>query len=713
MERSQLPQEEPAMKRWYLFVVALSMASILHAQEESVRPGVNKSFLNPNVEDFIGRFEREGRDAFDHQKEIVRACKLKPGMVVADIGAGTGLFTRLFSPAVGPKGKVYAVDIAENFVKHVEQAARKDKLNNVSGVVCSQDSVKLPPSSIDLVFICDAYHHFEFPHKTMRSIYHALKPDGQVVLIDFHRIEGVSSDFVMGHVRAGQEVFAKEIVNAGFRQIEETKGMLDESYFLRFDKAGPRADALPTEPVEIGTTPQFVFDNFIVDNHWAIKYKRESVKRVFHQPKKFEGNPVIPGEGGYTTVIRDEKSGLFRMWYQTWVASPLKGKSGRYAIAYAESRDGVLWTLPKLGLLEWKGDKQNNIVWTGLDGKRGSQVYMLEAPEEARRGFRFVMLYGGSGGSHLIGSQDGIHWDRDSDTTITKMHSDTQNAIVYDPRRKEYVMFCRAKHIYRTFRGDIIDTGASRRVARMSSPKLWTLWDSEPQNILAPDVKDEDAGFNFFYGMPTRYYAGIYWGFLWPFKMNTHIHTELAWSRDGIQFHRLLNRPKLIERGPEGSWDDGMAFSGCRWVEVGDEWWLYYAGWDGPHGTKERSPGIGLVKLRKEGFISMRGPSSGGVICTRQLVWPGGKLAVNADASQGELRVRVTDRRRKVISGFDYDDCVAFKGNSVAQEIAWKEKSMDSVAGQLIRFEFFLKDADLFTFRAAGQDGRNQSTATK
>ncbi len=302
----------------------------------------------------------------------------------------------------------------------------------------------------------------------------------------------------------------------------------------------------------------------------------------------------------------------------------------------------------------------------------------------------------------MIGSQDGIHWDRESNTPITTMHSDTQNAVVYDPRRNEFVMFCRAKHIYRTFRGDILDTGASRRVARMSSPNLWTLWDSSPQNILVPDGKDEEAGFNFFYGMPTRYHAGIYWGFLWPFKMNSDIHSELAWSRDGFQFDRLPERPKLIERGADGAWDDGMVFSGYRWVEVGDQWWIYYAGWDGPHGTSDRSPGIGLVKLRKEGFISMRGPRSGGVVCTRRIVWPGGALLVNADASGGEVKVRVTDAKRKSIPGFDYDDCTPFQKDDVAHEIAWKEGSMNALAGRNVRLEFFLKSADLFTFRASG-----------
>lgn len=463
------------------------------------------------------------------------------------------------------------------------------------------------------------------------------------------------------------------------------------------------AEPLPSEPVDIGMEPQFLFDRHVVDNHWAIKYKNETVRRVFHQPAKYEQNPLIASDGGYACVLKDEHDGLFRMWYQTWVASPEKGKSGKYAIAYAESKDGISWTLPNLGLHEWQGSKDNNVVWTGLTGRRGSQVFLLDVPEKDRRGYRYLMLYGG-GSSHLIGSHDGIHWDKESDTAVTEMHSDTQNAIVYDPRRGEYVMFCRAKHIYRTFRGAILDTGASRRVARMASKELWTLWDSQPQNILIPDELDADRGdFNFFYGMPTRYHAGIYWGFLWPFKMNSDIHTELAWSRDGITFHRLPSRPKLVERGPEGTWDDGMVFGSPFWVEVGDQWWIYYSGWDGPHGTKDRTPGIGLARLRKEGFISMRGPANGAVLCTRKIVWPGGKLVVNADAHEGELRVRVSDENRKVLPGFDYADCVPFDGDSVAHEVSWQNSSIEPLAGEVIRLEIFLKNADIYTFRAAGE----------
>lgn len=231
------------MKPLSAFACLLVLVAAVAAQEKSVNPGINKTFDHPNVPEFVHRFETEGRDAYDNREKIVKACGVKPGMAVADIGAGTGLFTRMFSPLVGPQGKVYAVDITEEFVSHIEKDAKQQKLENIAGVVCKPDSVELPAESIDLAFICDTYHHFEFPTRTMRSLHKALKPGGQVVLVDYHRIEGVSSDWILGHLRAGQEVFTREIVTAGFRQIDERKDLLKESYFVRFEKV---AEASPS-----------------------------------------------------------------------------------------------------------------------------------------------------------------------------------------------------------------------------------------------------------------------------------------------------------------------------------------------------------------------------------------------------------------------------------------------------------------------------------
>jgi ubiquinone/menaquinone biosynthesis C-methylase UbiE len=156
-------------------------------------------------------------------------------MTVADVGAGTGLFTRLFASEVGDKGKVYAVDIASSFLDHIGKTCKEAGITNVQTVLCTDRSVELPPASVDLVFICDVYHHFEFPYRTLDTIHKALKPGGQLVVIDFHRIEGKSSAFVMGHVRAGQEVFTKEILSSGFRQVGEEQ-LLKENYFVRFEK---------------------------------------------------------------------------------------------------------------------------------------------------------------------------------------------------------------------------------------------------------------------------------------------------------------------------------------------------------------------------------------------------------------------------------------------------------------------------------------------
>lgn len=229
------------MIRFVAIMLTLISFSIdpLQAQEKSVKPGINDSFETPDVPKFIERFEREGRDVFDHQQEILAALPLKPGMKIADVGAGTGLFTRQFSPRVGSCGKVYAVDISEEFTSHIEKTAKEQGLTNIQTVVCKSDSVELPQNSVDLVFICDTYHHFEYPYKTMRSIHRALKPGGEVVLIDFQRIEGVSDEWILGHVRAGQNVFTKEILDSGFVQVEEKLDLLDESYFVRFRKKSP------------------------------------------------------------------------------------------------------------------------------------------------------------------------------------------------------------------------------------------------------------------------------------------------------------------------------------------------------------------------------------------------------------------------------------------------------------------------------------------
>jgi len=206
--------------------------------EGNLKPGINDVYKNADVDDWIARFESDNREIFAHRRDIVADVAPRPGQIIADIGAGTGFFTVLFADAVVPGGSVYAVDITPEFLKHIKKRTARAGLKNVITVLCKDDSVELDPSSIDLAFICDAYHHFEHPRSTMKSIYRALKPGGELIVIDFERIKGKSREWVMGHVRAGRDKVIGEIVARGFKQVKSNGdgSYLTENYFLRFRK---------------------------------------------------------------------------------------------------------------------------------------------------------------------------------------------------------------------------------------------------------------------------------------------------------------------------------------------------------------------------------------------------------------------------------------------------------------------------------------------
>jgi ubiquinone/menaquinone biosynthesis C-methylase UbiE len=203
-------------------------------------PKINEPFQKPNVKEYIKKFESDERESYVKRHEIVAALGVTPGMTVADVGAGTGLFTRSIAEKIGSTGKVYAVDIAPRFLEHIAAEAKKRGQTNVITVLGSQDTTNLPRESVDLVFLCDVYHHLERPEKTLASIRQALKPRGELVVVDFDRAEGRSSEFVLKHVRAGKDVFRREIELAGFRSIAPSMPPdLKENFFLRFQKSSP------------------------------------------------------------------------------------------------------------------------------------------------------------------------------------------------------------------------------------------------------------------------------------------------------------------------------------------------------------------------------------------------------------------------------------------------------------------------------------------
>lgn len=207
------------------------------AQNNSVNPGINDKFLSETLEiaEWRKRFEGESRQIYTHRKEIVAALKLRDKQRVADIGAGTGLFSELFARAVGHNGLVWALEISPKFIEHMQDRFSQADLDQIEVVENTERSTGLAESSIDLAFLCDVYHHFEYPEDMLRNLAYVLRWGGSLVIIDFERIPGETSNFIMNHVRAGKDVFRKEIEAAGFSFKEEIKieGLTD-NYILRF-----------------------------------------------------------------------------------------------------------------------------------------------------------------------------------------------------------------------------------------------------------------------------------------------------------------------------------------------------------------------------------------------------------------------------------------------------------------------------------------------
>jgi predicted methyltransferase len=199
---------------------------------------INRQFRNPDAVDWSKRFESESREVFNRREAIVKAIGLKPGMTVADIGAGTGLFTRLFADRVGPGGKVYAVDISPAFLAHIDAEAKRRDQPQIETLQGTQHSTNLPADSIDLAYLCDTYHHIEHPEHVLASIRRALRPGGRLVVIDFDRREGISTDFMLKHIRADKARFLAEIRAAGFEPVAvPASPRLAENFFAAFRKA--------------------------------------------------------------------------------------------------------------------------------------------------------------------------------------------------------------------------------------------------------------------------------------------------------------------------------------------------------------------------------------------------------------------------------------------------------------------------------------------
>ena len=203
-----------------------------------------------------GRFEdAETRDIAKNASllvDLMRDHGLREGGCCIDVGAGTGLILRLLSSAVGHDGSVMALDISQKFCDFLVRRVRREALSNVKVQRTTAKSAELPAGSASFACLLDVYHHLEYPITFMRSLREALRPDGRVLVCDFHRdpskVKSMPPSWALDHIRADQATFRAEIEKAGFRLVASPQlPTLKENYLMVFEKSDVASASVTTD----------------------------------------------------------------------------------------------------------------------------------------------------------------------------------------------------------------------------------------------------------------------------------------------------------------------------------------------------------------------------------------------------------------------------------------------------------------------------------
>ena len=477
--------------------------------------------------------------------------------------------------------------------------------------------------------------------------------------------------------------------------------------------------------VKISSEPQlFVDDGFV-------GYKL-GVVRTLHSARKLE-KPVLepdrPWEGDriyiHGTVYYDRQTQLFRMWYVTRLSPEYEHRvSGLIwpwdLILYATSQDGIHWEKPDLGLHEFDGSKDNNILI--LNKHSPTLIIDEEAADPANR-FRMAACdwTEGKQGFWVADSADGLNWTEHPDNPIMVTSDEVLETmtVAREPRTGEYFGFHR-----RWGEGDHIFN--KKRLVAVATSKDFREW-SDPKLIFAPDAQDDawvqDPGQRTeFYGMAGFCYGGQFLGFLPVFRVvrqvgyddiggETAVATQAPWdgpieaqlvhSRDGLDWHRFEDRSPIIPRGKPGSFDAGCILSSAsRPVVHNDEIWHYYTGVNTTHGglMPPKRISIGRAAWRLDGFVSLDAGTFGGVVETVPLEMSGDRLEINANAALGSTEVEVLSAAGDRLPGYGRGDCVALQADEVRHVVRW-QRNERLPASEPIRLRFHLKDSELYSFR--------------
>ena len=434
-----------------------------------------------------------------------------------------------------------------------------------------------------------------------------------------------------------------------------------------------------------------------VDRHLIAEIKGGAELRL-HRPEPKEvvfvtGEPWEGNTSAYYSIFQD--GGIYRMYYRGshWLVEEKKTAHPDYT-CYAESKDGIHWIKPKLGLFEHNGSKENNIVWTGVGAD--SFTPFKDANPECRPEARYKAiarkhdLFNSDEhpdrGLHVFQSADGVHWEMIVERlVITKGAFDSQNLAFWDAERGEY------REYHRSFAGNPkvrgIMTCVSTDFVHWSEPEPLRWGDAPQEHLYTNAIRPYERAPHILIGFPSRFRP----------EDGSQVAPVFMSSRDRLNFHRWPDDviPNSAPRDRAGNRSNYMAWGLLELPDHPGEYSVFAteAYYTGPDSRLRR------FTYRKDGFVSLHAGKTKGEVFTRPLVPGKGRLRLNVKTGTGGwVKVEIRDAvSGAALKGFNLDQCAAIEGDSIDYKVRWSGKSRAAPA-QPVRVRFVLKDADLYSF---------------
>ena len=486
----------------------------------------------------------------------------------------------------------------------------------------------------------------------------------------------------------------------------------------------------PIESIEMEGKRQLFVDNVVIEH-------MEGVSKTLHQPVKHIGKPLLtpdkPLEGGkmfFPSVLHDDQDRLFKVWYQTPAG-----------LCYAISEDGLHWKKPELNLIEYEGSAKNNLVLRA-DGIDSPTVIKDPYEKNPARRYKYFAKHNQPRYGLYVGfSADGIHWTLKKDPVLTSANDPGLNdrpTLMLDTQLRRYIAFTKREMINPFGRGD---WGMMHRCRAVSLSKDFEQW-TDPVLTLHPD--DQDPPGLQIYGLVGFNYESLYLGLMdtfWSDAVGPRERTmdvQLALSRDGETWFRAGNRATFLPVGLPGSWDRLRVYPpNSVPIRRGEELWLYYWGRSERHGyetppeQRRREPwlapghpedpplaagvaangGMGLARLRRDGFVSIDAGTRPGKLLTKPLFLAGNDIHLNVDARKGRIRAelflahRVSNRHpawnwaiHEPLPGFSLGDCIPVETDATDATLRWKGGSLKQFENQPIVIRFEIIQSSLYSF---------------